>query len=80
MLESPSSLAASPGVSTSASPSPVVGSARARLRRGPSSVGSGDWPAHDDDLDRLVPQHSSSSLGVSSKTKTKFLFNNPIYF
>jgi len=53
-------------VSVSASPSPVPGSTRARLRRGPSSVGSGsDWPNPEDDLDRLIPQHSTASLGVS---------------
>ncbi|KAK6633802.1 hypothetical protein RUM44_004409 [Polyplax serrata] len=57
------------GGSKSASPSPIVGSAKSRLRRGPSSIGSPDWSAPDE-IQRLVAldqqRQSNSSLGARS--------------
>lgn len=56
------------GGSKSATPSPIVGSSTSRLRRGPSSVGSPEWSAPDDEIERLVAleqqRQSTSSLGV----------------
>ncbi|KAL0281038.1 UNVERIFIED_CONTAM: hypothetical protein PYX00_002154 [Menopon gallinae] len=57
------------GGSKSASPSPVVGSAKTRLRRGSSSVGSPDWSTTDE-IERLVAldqqRQNNSSLGARS--------------
>lgn len=65
------------GGSKSASPSPIVGSAKSRLRKGPSSVGSPDWSATDE-IQRLVAldqqRQSSSSLGVSKLFVFFFFF------